>query len=276
MATGETVIDHYRHGDLERAVLDGLRRAGKDPDRLAPTDLMGMDEFHIGGAEATRELVAQLGIGSGKGLRLLDIGSGLGGPARQLAGYGCHVTGVDLSGEYVAVAEALSDRMGLSDKVAFRQGDAATMDLEPGRFDGATLLHVGMNIADKVALAAAVHRALKPGGFFAVYDVMKVGPGAIQFPVPWSTAPETSFVVPPADYRAALEGAGFTVFAQRERRQFALDFFAALRARMAQAGGPPPLGLHVLMGASAPQKTANMVSMIERGVIAPVEMLARK
>jgi len=274
MDTSGTLIDHYRHGDLERAFLDGLRRAGKDPDRLSPADLMGMDEFHIGGAEATRELVTQLGIGPG--MKLLDIGSGLGGPARQLASLGCHVTGVDLSGEYVAVAQALSARMGLDGQVVFRQGDAATMDLAPNHFDGATLLHVGMNIADKAALAAAVHRALKPGGFFAVYDVMQVGPGTLDFPVPWSSRPETSFVVPPAAYRAALEGAGFTVFAERERRRFALDFFAAMRARLAQTGGPPPLGLHVLMGASAPQKTANMVAMLERGTIAPVELLARK
>ena len=274
MDTNGTLIDHYRHGDLERALLDGLRRAGKDPDRLSAADLMGMDEFHIGGAEATRALVAQLGIGPG--MKLLDIGSGLGGPARQLAGYGCDVTGVDLSAEYVSAAQGLSARMGLEGKVAFRQGDAATMYLEADHYDGATLLHVGMNIADKAALAAAVHRALKPGGFFAVYDVMQVGAGTIEFPVPWSTGPETSFVASPAAYRAALEGAGFTVFAERERRQFALDFFAALRARLAQGGGPPPLGLHVLMGASAPQKSANMAAMIERGVIAPVELLARK
>ena len=274
MDTGDTLVDHYRHGQLEQALLDGLRRAGKDPDRLSPDDLMGMDEFHIGGAEATRALVGQLGIGPG--MKLLDIGSGLGGPARQLAGYGCHVTGVDLSGEYVAAAQALSARMGFDGKVAFREGDAATMALEADHFDGATLLHVGMNIADKAALAAAVYRALKPGGLFAVYDVMQVGPGSIEFPVPWSTRPETSFVATPAAYRAALEGAGFTVFAERERRQFALTFFANMRARMAQSGGPPPLGLHVLMGASAPQKTANMVAMLERGVIAPVEFLARK
>lgn len=274
MNTTGTLIDHYRHGSLEQALLDGLRRAGKDPARLSPDDLMGMDEFHIGGAEATRELVDQLGIGPG--MKLLDIGSGLGGPARQLAGYGCHVTGVDLSGEYVAAAQALSARMGLDGKVSFRQGDAATMDLAAGSFDGATLLHVGMNIADKAGLAAAVHRALKPGGFFAIYDVMQIGDGAIEFPVPWSSQPETSFVAPPAAYRAALEGAGFTVFSERERRAFALDFFKKMRARLAQSGGPPPLGLHVLMGASAQQKTANMMAMLERGVIAPVEILARK
>ena len=274
MATAERLAAHYRHGRLLEAVLDGLRAAGRTPDRLAPADMMGTDEFHIGGAEATKELAAQLGLAPG--MRVLDIGSGLGGPARQMAGFGAHVTGVDLSAEYVAVAAELSRRMGLADRVAFRQGDAAAMDLPEGGFDGATLLHVGMNIADKPALFRAVHRAVKPGGFFAVYDVMQVGAGEIAFPVPWSSASETSFVEPPAAYRAALDAAGFRVEAERERGAFARAFFAAMRARMAQAGGPPPVGLHLVMGATAPQKVANMVRLLDEGVIAPVEMIARR
>ena len=274
MATAEQLTAHYRHGRLLEAVLDGLRAAGKNPDRLAPADMMGTDEFHIGGAEATKELAAQLGLAPG--MRVLDIGSGLGGPARQMAASGAHVTGVDLSEEYVAVAAELSRRMGLAERVAFRQGDAAAMDLPQAGFDGATLLHVGMNIADKPALFRAVHRAVKPGGFFAVYDVMQVGAGELAFPVPWSSAPETSFVEPPSAYRAALEQAGFRVAGERERGEFARAFFAAMRARMAQAGGPPPVGLHLVMGATAPQKVANMVRLLEEGVIAPVEIIARR
>jgi SAM-dependent methyltransferase len=274
MSTTGRLTEHYRHGGLEQALLDGLRAAGKDPDHLRPEDMMGSDEFHIGGVAATRELAGQMELAPG--MTVLDIGSGVGGPARQMAGMGCVVTGVDLSAEYVGVATALSRRMGLAAAVSFRQGDAAVMDLAPGSFDRATLLHVGMNIADKPALFAAVYRALKPGGIFAVYDVMRLGPGDIAYPVPWSSTAETSFVETPAVYRAALGKAGFTVFAERARGEVARGFFAQLRATQAQAGGPPPLGLHLVLGPTGRTKSANMQAMVESGLIAPVEMLGRK
>ncbi|MCC6717136.1 MAG: class I SAM-dependent methyltransferase [Acetobacteraceae bacterium] len=274
MTATDRLAAHYRHGSLEQAIDAGLRKAGRDPGRLVAADLAGVDEFHVGGAQATRELVGQLGITAG--MRLLDIGSGIGGPARHLAGLGCHVTGVDVMAEYVAVARSLSARLGMGEQVTFVQGDAAAMDLPAAGFDGATLLHVGMNIADKAGLAAAVYRALKPGGFFAVYDVMRVGAGEIRYPVPWSSEAEGNFVAAPGVYRAALEGAGFVVFAERDRAAFAQAFFAAMRARMAEAGGPPALGLHLVMGARAGEKIANLAAAIAGGVLAPVEMLARK
>jgi ubiquinone/menaquinone biosynthesis C-methylase UbiE len=168
MDTAERLGAHYRHGRLEAAVLEALAAAGKDVERLAPGDAMGVDEFHTGGAAATWELMAQLPLGPG--VHVLDIGSGLGGPARHMAvATGCRVTGIDLTQEYVAVANSLSRRMGLADRVAFRCAAAEGMDVPAGGFDVATMLHVGMNIADKAGVFAAVRRALKPGGMFAVY-----------------------------------------------------------------------------------------------------------
>lgn len=274
MDTAERLTEHYRHGNLEQAVLDALRAAGRDPERLAPGDAAGADEFHTGGPQATRDLMAQLALEPG--MHLLDIGSGLGGPARHIAvASGCRVTGIDLSAEFVAVANSLSRHMGLAERVAFRQQTAEAMDVPPGGFDGATLLHVGMNIADKPALFAAVRRALRPGGFFAIYDLMRIGPGEIAFPMPWSSVAESSFVETPAAYRAALETAGFTVTAARERAQFARDSIAAARARAAETGRAPPSGLAVVMGAGAAEKAGNLAAMIKGGTLAPVEMLAR-
>jgi SAM-dependent methyltransferase len=277
MDTSERLTAHYRHGNLEAALLEALRAAGRDVERMGPEDVMGADEFHIGGAQATRDLLAQLEVGPGT--HVLDIGSGLGGPARHMAAAtGCRVMGIDLSAEYVAVANSLTRRMGMAERVSFVQGTAEALEVPAEGFDGATLLHVGMNVADKASLFAAVRRALKPGGFFAVYDVMRVGPGEILFPVPWSSEAGTSFVEGPDAYRAALEGAGFRVTAERERAQFGRAFFAAMRARMAQAkaeGRAAPPGLQIVMGPGAAEKTGNMVAMLEAGTIAPVEMLAR-
>jgi hypothetical protein len=138
------------------------------------------------------------------------------------------------------------------------------------------MLHVGMNIEDKEKLAAELARVLRPGALFGIYDVMGTGRGELAYPVPWATAADLSAVAEPERYKKALQDAGFTVIAERNRRDFALAFFAELRSKTAAAGGPPPLGLHVLMGKSTPEKVQNMIDNISKGLIAPVELIARK
>ena len=163
MGTEETVAQHYTHGALERTVLDALRGAGKDPDRLEPDDLAPVDEFHIGGRQATVDFAAELRVT--RGMHLLDIGSGLGGASRYFAHVlGCTVTGIDLTEEYVRVAQALSERTGLAGRVSYRHGSALALPFPAGTFDGAYMLHVGMNIADKAALFAQVRQALQAAG----------------------------------------------------------------------------------------------------------------
>jgi len=264
---------HYAHGALAQAINQALAAAGKDPDRLTPADLAPVDEFHIGGGEATAALFAPLGLRAG--MRWLDIGSGLGGPARHLAAiYGCLVSGIDLTPEYVEVASDLARRVGLQGLVDFRQGSALALPFPDASFDGASLLHVGMNIPDKPALSAGVRRVLRPGGIFAIYDVMRLADGDLAFPLPWAAGPATSFVATPADYRAALAASGFTIQAERNRAAFALESLRALQARVA-AEGRPALGLHILMGENARQKTGNLVQSLERGLVAPMEIIAR-
>ncbi len=253
------------------AALAELGVSGTDP-----ADLKPVDEFHTGGLEATEALLSQLSISNQ--MRVLDIGAGLGGTARHVfVRYGAQVTGIDLTRDFIDVAKTLNARAGLSDGIHMMQGSALDMPVAAGFADLALMFHVGMNIEDKPRLMAEVARVLKPGGMFALFDVMQDGGGgALAYPVPWSERAETSFVDHPLAYRSAAEGAGLSHVAQRERRAFTLEFFARVTSQIAKAGGPPPLGIHLLMGKTAGEKIANYVANVQARRIAPVEMIFRK
>lgn len=267
------VAEHYTHGTLAAAISRALAAAGHDPARPTPEILAPIDELHTGGRAATAALFAPLAPQPGQ--HWLDIGSGLGGPARHLAAtFGCRVTGLDLTPELVEVATDLTGRCGLEHLVAFHAGSALAMPFPAASFDGACLLHVGMNIARKAALFAEAHRVLRPGGSFALYEVMRVADGALPFPLPWAGGPDTSFVETPEAYRTALSEAGFAAVSQRDRRDFALGFFRDAAAAVA-AHGRPPLGLHVVMGEAAGARIGNIVAAMRQGLIAPIEMIAR-
>lgn len=268
------IARHYERGDLEPAILAAAAAAGKQADALTAADLAPVDEYHTGGRQATADFAAEIGFPAGA--HLLDVGCGIGGPARYFAETaGCRVTGIDLTAEYVETAAALSRRVGLGGRVEFRRASALDMPFEPAAFDGAYMMHVGMNIDDKARLFTEVRRVLKPGGLFAVFDMMRADAGDLAFPVPWAASQETSFVASPADYRKALDRARFDVVKERDRRDFAREFFRQTAAKIAAAGGPPPLGLHILMKGDAKAKVANVIANLERGLIAPIELVAR-
>lgn len=278
MATVEPgVARHYDIAGLEQRILDTLADTGVDIAHLRAGDLEAVDEFHIGGIAATRELLGQMGLRPGA--RLLDIGSGVGGPARFAANdAGADVTGIDLTQSYVDIATSLSKRTGMGDKTHFVQGSALDMPFADASFDAAMILHVGMNLPDKKKLMSEAARVLEPGGVFAVYDVMRLKAGALTYPLPWASAESMSFVATPNDYRSAATAAGFSVVAERQRGAFAVEFFAAIRARMAAAqaeGKKPPPGVGLVMGEDARTKIANLTAALEGGILAPVELLLR-
>ncbi|HEY3147919.1 MAG TPA: methyltransferase domain-containing protein [Dongiaceae bacterium] len=273
MTTEQQVASHYTHGSLEQAIFDALKQMGKDPERLAASDLSAADEFHSGWRAITVEIAKDLGLK--RGMQVLDVGSGIGGPARYFAeAHGCQVTGVDLTEEFVRVATELTRRCGLSDVVSFRQGSALDLPLSPGAFDAATLIHVGMNIEDKANLFQNVRRVLKPGGLFCAYDLMQVEAGDIPYPMPWAVTKETSFVEPPETYRRLLVAAGFKIEREENRREFVLKLSREMQEKVA-IHGAPPLSLHVLVGPAMRERLANVMNTIGRGTLAPIEMIAR-
>ena len=275
MASSNAVASHYTHGRLLDAILAGVERLGKSPDTVSIDDLGPVDEFHIGGRAATESFLDQVDISADD--HVLDVGCGLGGASRFVAErYGCHITGVDLTHEYIETARVICVWLGLEDRITLEQGDATAMSYADGVFDKAYMMHVGMNIPDKRALLSEIYRVLRPDGVLAIYDIMQTSPGTLTFPVPWAASEETNAVATPEAYKEALDAAGFRIVAERDRRDFALDFFARLQASAAAAEGPPPLGLHILMGETAPVKIRNMVENISANRIAPVELIAEK
>jgi SAM-dependent methyltransferase len=275
VADNRGVPDHYARGGLVEAIESGLHRMGKTVDTVTIDDLSAVDEFHIGGRKATQDLMDQLGIASGD--HVLDVGCGLGGPARFVADrYKCEVSGIDLTPDYVEAGSRLCEWVGLSDRVKIRQASALALPFPDSTFSAAYMLHVGMNIDDKEGLCREVARVLRPASHFAVYDVMRTAEGELSYPVPWADRPELSAVGSPQRYKGALELAGFDILSERNRRDFALAYFADLKARAMAAGEPAPLGLHTLMGERRQDQIKNMIAGISTGIIAPVELIVRK
>jgi SAM-dependent methyltransferase len=270
-----SVSAHYAHGALLDDIRAGIERLGKTPDTVSVEDLGPVEEFHIGGRIATEEFLDQIDLTADD--YVLDVGCGLGGASRFVAGrYGSRVAGVDLTPDYIETGNVLCSWVGLDRLIELETGDATATAYPDATFDKAYMMHVGMNIADKGALAAEIHRVLRPGGTFAIYDVMSTGSDELAFPVPWATTADESAVASPADYKRALESAGFQVVGERNRRDFALSFFSRMQANTAAVEGPPPLGLHILMGETAPIKFKNMIENIAQNRVAPVEMIAIK
>jgi SAM-dependent methyltransferase len=275
MLTQQDISTHYTHGELIAAIRAGIEALGKTTDSITLNELAPLDEFHIGGRQASQHFLDQLGLASDK--HVLDVGCGLGGAARFAAShYRCRVDGIDLTTEYVETGRAICQWVGLDDRISLHQGSALSLPFAGNAFDCAYMLHVGMNIDNKVKLCSEIARVLRPGAVFGIYDVMKTGEGELTFPVPWATTAQSSAVAEPAQYRSALEASGFALTAELNRRDFALAFFDELQAKTMAAGGPPPLGLHILMGRNAADKIRNMIANISTGLIAPVEMIARK
>jgi SAM-dependent methyltransferase len=246
------VRDHYGAAGLSERLRTALAALGPEGRPLTPEQLAGLDQFHTRGLAATAEL-AQLAQITAE-VSVLDIGSGVGGPARFLAAtYGCQVTGLDLSEQFVEAARYLTGRTGQGDRVSFQVGSALDLPFDDAGFEVVLLQHVAMNIADRAALYREVRRVLTEGGRFATFDVVLSG-GEPHYPVPWARTPETSFLLTAAATREAIEAAGFRAMTWRDDTETAKAWFAQLRA----SGPPPSPNLGVVMGPDFAQLAANL------------------
>ncbi len=263
----DEVQSHYgEDASLARTIAARLEAAGKDMAHLTVKDLRAVDEFHIRGHAATLEVASRLNFTPSA--HVLDIGSGLGGPARALAQlHGCTVTGVDLTQSYCDAATEMSRWVGLEDLVSFRQGDATRLPFADASFDAALTIHVAMNIAAKDRMYAEARRVLKPGGRFVIYDVVQGEGGEVLYPVPWAREATISHLVTTEEMQALLAMAGFTILEMQDSTQESADWFSRIAGQSEPArvpadrtgdSGTPP-SLREVLGEDFPTMMRNQV-----------------
>jgi SAM-dependent methyltransferase len=280
MSNENAIADHWAKGDIYALIVSALEKASKSLESLTVHDLAPVDHFHARGFQATVDLGNILPIQSHH--HILDIGCGLGGPARYFAQrFQCKVNGIDITKPFVEAANKLTTLLGMEDRVTIEHGDGHHLPYEDGVFDGAYTQHVTMNVADRRQFFTEAYRVLKPGAFFALTE-HGLGPqGAPHYPLPWSEDGRGAYLVSPEETRSLLKATGFTDIVMEDTGAKYLIAYKRIM-ELAAEGALPPLGIHqfvidnILMGETAPQKTRNAARNIEEGRTHPVQVLCRK
>lgn len=266
---------YYTPNDLYNKIIGGLDKLGLDLTKITLDDLQPVDEFHIRGDAATKELISLADFTDD--MHILDVGCGIGGSTRRLSHEtGCRVTGIDLSDEYIDVAERLTELLNMQERVSFEACSALDLPYEDNSFDGVWSLQMTMNIEDKLAWAKEIFRVLKPGARAILYEVCGNANTNLHFPVPWAQDSSMSFLSPPAEFRQAIEAAGFDVEVWNDKTDLAKKAFSKATKPV---GEPklPPLGVYMLVGEDISTKAYNLhrnleencVSLIETAVVKP-------
>jgi len=275
VGTDSDISRHYTRGDLLERLHAALLGDDIDPDHPTIETLAPFDQFHGRGLEATEEVADVLAVTATD--HLLDVGSGIGGPARYIADrFDCRVTGIDLTAEFCEVARHLTQMLGLEDRVAFEQGDALAMPFADASFDGAYSMNVSMNIADKAGFYREIHRVLRPGAWLVLIEIAQGPNGSLDYPTPWAQTAESSFLVTPSETGEVLEASGFTDLKSRDTAKESLAFGARSRAMVERGEKPPFRAIQLIHGDLAAEVIANSTRGIVEARIIPIEVFCRK
>jgi sarcosine/dimethylglycine N-methyltransferase len=249
--------------DLVTRVKQLLEQLGEGA--ITPEQLAGFDQFHSGGLKTTADFIELLDLTPQ--MKVLDAGSGLGGPSRYTAEkHGCHVTGIDLTESFVEVATLLAERTGLSDRVDYQVGNLLALNLADQQFDAAYTQHVVMNIRNREQVYNEIHRVLKPGGQFGFFDVLAgEGESTPLYPVPWADTRDSSVLLTEAETRAVLEKSGFAIDVWNDVTQEIIEWFDSVQLPAVQAAGQQGPTLKLVMGARFAQMSENFARNLRDG-----------
>ncbi|MGI8650642.1 MAG: class I SAM-dependent methyltransferase [Rubrobacter sp.] len=265
-----SIDEHYSYGgqSLWERINSALTVNGKDPDHLTPEDLAPLDQFHSRGRQATLDLASASGITSG--MRVLDVGGGLGGPARTLASQvGCTVEVLDITEEFCRVGRELTTRTNLDDLISFTHASALDLPHPDASFNAVWTQHSTMNIPDKPSLYSEIRRVLKPGGRLAMHEIFSVEGQDIYYPVPWAREPAISHLMTQDELRSTIAGTGLRQLVWMDETTEAAEWFRERAAEMPSGppSGPPPLGLPLVLGPSFKEMFGNQVRNLREGRI---------
>ena len=271
-ALDQAINAHYTRPGLADLIVDALLSDGKDLEALKPDDLAPLDQFHIRGKPATRDLARLAGLAAG--MDVLDVGGGLGGPARLVASvFGCRVTVLDATAEYCRIGALLTTMTRQEDRVSFHRADALDIPFADSSFDVAWMQHVSANIGDKPGLFSEIRRVLRPGGRLALYEALAGENGPPYLPVPWASEPATSLLEPPASMRALISSAGFAELAWNDETDRAREWFARPRPSGDKRSA---LGQHLLFGPVFGDMVRNVVrNLAEKRICIVMAVFAR-
>lgn len=265
---------YYSPNDLYNKIVDGLERLGKDLSKVTLDDLQPVDEFHIRGDAATKELIELAEFTAD--MHILDVGCGIGGSTRRLSHEtGCRVTGIDLSDEYIDAAERLTQLLSMQERVRFHACSALELPFEDDCFDGVWSLQMNMNVEDKQAWLNETYRVLKPGGRAIFYEVCAHRNTDLHFPVPWAQDSPMSFLVLPEAFRTIIASAGFEIAAWNDKTDLAREAFANAKEPVGEPN-LPVLGVYLLVGRDIQTKAYNLRRNLEEERVSLIESVAVK